>query len=152
MSITDLIDVAIDRERTAYERYLEAANQASTISVRDIFNWLAGQEYGHICSLNKLKEFYMISGDERTIDKEAVRQILEIVQAEEAEAGLNTEDVRNTRQVLQIAMEGERSSIRLYRRAFYKTQDQGLRTLFEELVLEEQDHLTTLQGMYQPIA
>jgi len=56
MNVLDLLGVAIEREKGAYDFYSRATEMTHDTRGKGIFIWLAQQELGHYGSLRRLKE------------------------------------------------------------------------------------------------
>jgi len=115
-----------------------------------MFSWLAQQEIGHFNSLRNLVDALKSSAQAEPIrlSIEDTRQLKDLSKSE-AEGDVTA--TSTALEALQIAMDAERASIELYRRAERNTLDPAAKTLFSEIVVEEQAHLLMLEAQYQAI-
>jgi rubrerythrin len=58
----EALEVGIDVEKKSIEYYRSAANQSSDPKAREVFNWLVGEEAGHLTILTSEHEYRTNSG------------------------------------------------------------------------------------------
>jgi len=115
-----------------------------------MFSWLAQQEIGHFNSLRNLVDALKSSPKAEPI-RLSVEDDRQLDDFSKSEAQGDVTVTTTTLEALQIAMQSEKSSIDLYRRAEGNTLDPAVKMMFSEVVAEEQAHLIMLEAQYQAI-
>jgi len=148
MNVLDLLGVAIEREKGAYDFYSRATEMTHDTRGKGIFIWLAQQELGHYGSLRRLKEALPETSNETEFGRlsDADSKIIENLSKSEASGEVTA--TTTALEALQIAMQAERDSIEIYRRAERSATDPGAKVTFDGLVAEEQAHLLLLEAQY----
>ena len=151
MDILDVLNIAIEREKGAHDFYSQAAEITQDAKGKGMFVWLAQQELGHFNSLRNLKEALKKVSNEvefgRLSDEDS--KVIESMPKSEASAEVTASTT--VLEALQITMQAEKASIELYRRAERNILDPAAKTMFSEMVAEEQAHLLMLEAQYQAI-
>ena len=150
MDKRDLLTMAMEREKGGYEFYSRAAEITGDAKGREMFTWLAQQEMGHFNSLRNLVDALKSSAQAEPI-RLSVEDTMQLKDLSESEAEGDITATTTALEALQIAMDAERASIDLYRKAEKNTLDPAAKMMFSEMVAEEQAHLLMLEAQYQAI-
>jgi len=145
-----LLAMAMEREKGGYEFYSRAAEITGDVKGKEMFAWLAQQEIGHFNSLRNLVDALKSSAQAEPIQL-SVEDARQLEDLSNSEAQGNVTATTTALEALQIAMDAERASIELYRRAERNTVDLAAKTMFSEMVAEEQAHLLMLEAQYQAV-
>lgn len=142
--VTDILNLALDREKKGHYFYVQAAKTTMNEKGRQMFQWLASVEQGHIDKLARQVESYARTGRSlkvETIEKKRVTAS-ELPPLPEASGKVTTA----TREIeaLELAMKAEEEAIALYTKASKDLPDPEAATLLGQLALDEQEHLAIL--------
>lgn len=151
MNMLDVLDIAIEREKGAHDFYSRAAEITQDAKGKGMFVWLAQQELGHFNSLRNLKEALKKVGNEVEFGRLSDEDSKVIESMPKSEASGEVTASTTVLEALQITMQAEKASIELYRRAERNILDPAAKTMFSEMVAEEQAHLLMLGDQYQAI-
>ena len=151
MNVLHVLDIAIERETGAHDFYSQAAEVTHDTRGKEMFTWLAQQELGHFNSLCRLKEALLESDSEIELGFLSAEDSKVIESMPKSEASGEITTTTTAIEALQIAVQAEKASIELYRRAERNILDPAVKTMFSEMVAEEQAHLLMLEAQYQAI-
>lgn len=146
MNLTDIIGIAMQREKNALEFYTGATEITEDPNGKEAFIWLAQQERTHYAGLSKLKEALLQSGGDISFEPLSSEDAGSIAESSASEVFDEITTSTTAIEALQGAAKNERASIELYRRLERSTPDPGAKALFEGLVSEEQTHLLMLEA------
>ena len=139
MKQVDAIDLAMAQEKIGHDSYLDATETTNNPNGQKVFHWLARQEQIHFNALKRLRDALVRDAPEEaehslTSPKPPrwpiPREVTESTTAQEA---------------LQMAIEYEKASVSFYRTTEQFIPDEGAKTMFSELVREEQKHLQLVE-------
>lgn len=139
MKQVDAIDLAMTREKLGHDFYLDATETTNNPSGQKVFHWLARQEQTHFNALKRLRDALV-----RDAPEEAEQSLTSSKTPQWPIPGEVTEST-NAQEALQMAIEAEKASVSFYRTTEQFTPDEGAKTMFSELVREEQKHLQLLE-------
>ena len=151
MNILDVLSTAIDREKGGYDFYAQAVEITYDAKGKEMFIRLAQQELGHFNSLRKLKEALCEISGEVEFGRLSDEDSKVIESLPKAEASGKVTASTTALEAIQMAMQAERASIEIYRRAERSTIDPGAKAMFNGLVAEEQAHLLILEAQYRAL-
>ncbi len=151
MNVLHALDIAIEREKGTHDFYSQAAEVTHDTRGKEMFVWLAQQELGHFNSLRRLKEALLESDSEIKLGCLSAEDSKVIESVPKSEVSGKVTAATTAIDALQISMQAERASIELYRRTEKSTADPSAKTMFDELVAEEQTHLLLLEAQYEAI-
>jgi len=152
VDLFQVLDLAIQREKGSHDFYCRAAEITYDTKGIDMFVWLAQQELCHFHSLRKLEEALRKISTEVDFGclSDEDSKIIESLPESEASGEVTTSTT--ALEALQIAIQAERASIELYRRAEKGTADSGTKIVFDSLVSEEQMHLLQLEDQLKAVS
>lgn len=135
----DVLDLAMAREKMGHDFYLDATETTNNPSGQKVFHWLTRQEQTHFNALKRLRDALV-----RDAPEEAEQSLTSSKIPQWPIPGEVTEST-DAQEALQMAIEAEKASVLFYRTAEQFTPDEGAKTIFSELVCEEQKHLQLLE-------
>lgn len=130
-TIEDVLDFAIDAEQEAVDFYKKLSNQAQNQEMKRIFEQFAQEEIGHKARLIAIKS----TGISDFVKSEVHDlKIADYLVSNEASPEMTYQEA------LVIAMKKEKAAFKLYLNLAAKTTDSELKSLFENLAIEESKH------------
>jgi len=131
-----VLDDAISLEERARAYYEEAQHRVTDPSAKKILNLLAEEEKGHATALAEMKRGAYGALEESLLPK----QVLGLVEGavKKGQNAISTD--ASMKEILQKAMEIERTTERFYKENAQAAEDAKLRGLFEYLAAREAEH------------
>ncbi len=137
MTIEDILGMAVKTELEAHNFYKDLADKVANDHVKSKILSLAGDEMRH---KRLMEEMYrkMIGKEPETLPTRGVPDILKAV------ASLQINDRTQVMHVLDMAMEAELAAAKFYNHGATISPDSKTRSVFEQLVHEEDGHYNYL--------
>lgn len=130
-SINDILDFAINEEQVAIDLYTTLAENAKTQDIKEVFMEFVGEEIKHKVKLIKVKEEGTFPIDaSKIVDLKISDYIMDVKFHPE----MKYEDA------LIFAMKKEKAAFKLYTTLAERAPNAQIKTLFEQLALEESKH------------
>lgn len=141
VSVEEILQFAIDREKDAVTFYSERSNEATSKSLKETFLGFSKEEEKHVDLLSD------ISGNRAKIDAYEFKKINDLkisdyLVEKDYEPGMPMPDV------LRLAMKKEEKAVNLYTELAANTQDEDTKKVMLLLVQEESKHKLGLESMY----
>ncbi len=146
MTVTEILEKAIQFEQEAHEFYTGASQMVDLPHVKDILEELAAEEIKH---KDKLQE--LMAGDvERIVAAGRQRQIVDLKIADYL-ASRPLDKKASFQDVLIVAMQREKSAHDFYSRMQDVTGDKSTQNLFHFLAQEELVHKNRVETIYDEV-
>lgn len=153
LSILDAIQFAVQLEERGAQFYREASKRMENEDQRNLVLLLMGQTNQHLEGVKKI--FSYVKGEQATkqvlLDLETAAYITALGKnigfPSEATAAQKIAECTSVSQILNIAMQGEKDSLSLYREIAEKASDLEVKRIFNALRSEEQIHVEQLGEM-----
>lgn len=130
-SADEILDFAIEREEEAFVFYTDLSNSVKSTHMRQLFSDFAHEELGHKAKLIAVKRSQALSPSQKKImDLKIVDYMM----------NAKPQPDMKYRDALQLAMQREKASFKLYHDLAHATEDDALRSLFMFLAQEEAKH------------
>ncbi len=148
--ILEILKRAILLEMQGKSFYEGMASATASEGVRTIFTIMAEEEEKHKSVLSKKYREYETSGstgsavDLGSPEVFAEKVLSEKIRSEIGAAGYEAAGIG-------AAIELEKNAVKLYKEEAEKSGDEGVSTLFRELALWEQSHMTFLSNLYDDL-
>ena len=138
-TLEDVIKFAVEREETAYQLYMNAAERTESISARKVFAELAQEEAGHKQAFAKLD-----------LEKAQEYKIVDRPDMRLADYMVDIPFRANYTyaEILHFAMKTEEHAYRLYQEAAAATDDPGLKKMLNVLADVEKEHKHRIEELY----
>jgi len=150
MSPLQVLELAMERERGGREFYLKAAATTRDGKGKQMFEWLARQEEGHLNRLTRQRDALASGGPwPRLAAGELGEPLRKVEFPKAAEARGKVEVVTGELEALKTGIQAEKDSVALYSEAARTSSQPGAKAMFEGLVKEEQGHLDLLEAEYE---
>ena len=151
MSPLQVLELGMERERGGREFYLKAAATTRDSKGKQMFEWLARQEEGHLNHLTRQRDALASGGPWLRLGADAMSQ--EPLRKAEfpsiAEARGKVEVMTGELEALKTGIQAEKDSIALYSEGARTSDRPEARAMFERLGKEEQGHLDLLEAEYE---
>ncbi|MFH1836445.1 MAG: ferritin family protein [Methanobacteriota archaeon] len=144
VTLREAVDKAIELEERGYAFYKKSEGKTEDAQGKAMFRFLAEEEVKHKQLLEKTldgEDFDLTVMVEIPQDDEMESQVFQ----KEVAGGIADENA-DPLAALNIGVEAERASISLYAAIVEQCGDEKCRSLFRQLVSEEEKHLSILQG------
>lgn len=143
----DVIEFALQMERDGKAYYERLATQASSSSIREIFQTLAEEEDKHFRVFAKIREgLFVEAGRELDAAQERMKTVRNVF-VQLTENCAPTSPGPDVRAAWEQALRAEEQSENLYREEAARTNDAARRTLFEKIADEEKSHRSLIDNM-----
>jgi rubrerythrin len=143
------LDAAIEMEEKGYSFFKDSAAKAKDKFAGEVFEFLAGEELGHIMAIKKFHETYMAGkGSDadsliKDIKRNKIKTAIDDLFAQLSQkAPVSGSDL----DVYQFAMDFERKGEVFYKKAESEAVDPGARKLYGFLVGEERHHFKIVEA------
>ena len=153
LSILDAINFAIELEERGTHFYREAAKRMEDEDQRNLVLLLMGQTNEHLEDVKKIFSYVELQRgiDATPLDSETASYIAALGKnigfPSEAQAAQKIADCISVSQILNIAIQGEKDSLSLYKEISEKAVDTEVKKIFNALKSEEQSHVEQLGEM-----
>jgi rubrerythrin len=153
LSILDAIRFAIELEERGAQFYREAAKRMEGEEQRNLVLLLMGQTNQHLEHVQKICDYVkeQQGQDVLQLDDQTSGYIAALGQhigfPSEAQAAQKIADCTSISQILDIALQGEKDSVALYKEIAEKAVDADVKRIFNALKAEEQVHVAKLGEM-----
>ncbi|BBA71694.1 ferritin family protein [Geobacter sulfurreducens subsp. ethanolicus] len=138
-TLEDIIRFAVQREETAYRLYKTAAEKATSIAARKMFEEMANEEAGHKHAFENLN----IEGAERyTFAERPDMKLAEYM------VDIPFREDMDYPEILRYAMKTEESAYKLYMAASEMTDDPKLKRMLTVLADVEKGHKLKVETLY----
>jgi rubrerythrin len=130
-SIDEVLDFAMESEQEAVDFYTQLASQMNNEEMKQTFLQFAREEISHKARLQKIKEERLFDlTDEKVIDL----KIADYTVSVKPSADMKYDEA------LVLAMKKEKAAFKLYTTLAARTEDSGLKAVFQSLAVEESKH------------
>ena len=153
LSILDAIGFAIELEQRGTHFYREAAKRMEDQEQRNLVLLLMGQTNQHLEHVKKIFDYVQSErgSDIAALDSETASYITALGKnigfPSESQAAQKVAGCTSVAQILDIAMQGEKDSLSLYKEISEKAVDAEVKKIFNALRSEEQIHVEKLGEM-----
>lgn len=152
LSAQDAVGFAVELEARGVHFYREAAKRMENEEQRNLVLLLMSQSNHHLEGVKKIFAYVQQLGeDEVLLDQGTAAYITALGSSigfpSEAQAAQKVADCSTVAQILDIALQGEKDSLTLYREIADKTTDSHVRMIFRALQEEEATHVRKLGEM-----
>ena len=138
LSERDLIQVAINQEKTSFALYSRAAVQAGSEKVKKVFNRIARDELVHL--------FTLLSRFER-VYPELCNEVNIIMPIPEEVKVMRLATIKESAEALHGAIREEQQSLQFYLQLANSVEDEGARIALQRIVHDETDHIKALSSL-----
>ncbi len=138
-TLEDIIKFAVQREETAYQLYKDAAQKATTISARKMFEEMAAEEHGHKEVFSRID---LARTEQYNFSKVSDMKISDYL------VDIPLKPDMTYQEILIYAMKTEESAYQLYKAAAEMTDDPKLKKTLEVFADVEKGHKKRLEGIY----
>jgi len=138
LSERELIQVAINREKTSFALYSCAAVQAGSEKVKKVFNRIARDELVHL--------FTLLSSFER-VYPELCNEVNIIMPIPEEVKVRRLAKIKESAEALHGAIWEEQQSLQFYLQLANSVEDEGARIALQRIVHDETDHIKALSSL-----
>ncbi len=138
LSERELIQVAINREKTSFALYSRAAVQAGSEKVKKVFNRIARDELVHL--------FTLLSRFER-IYPELCNEVNIIMPIPEEAEVRRLATINESADALQCAIREEQQSPQFYLQLANVVEDEGARIALQRIIHDETNHIKALSSL-----
>ena len=146
LSISEIIDIAIQIEKNGEKTYRDAIEKVSSSSLASLLIWLADEEVKHVEWFEELKQ---------TAGKAPVDPLLEEMGKKVLTAALghqafsleevNFSNISEIKKLLNVAIEFERDTVLFYKMIQTFIQEEKVQELLNLIINEENRHILVLQ-------
>ncbi|MFA4662372.1 ferritin family protein [Pyrococcus kukulkanii] len=141
MNELEALGLALEVEKNELELYLNLARKVKDKKAKNMFLFLAGQEFEHLKSFEeKFLEFAIEECKLPAVDKELLKKLI-----------INVKEVESEVEALKIAMEQEKLTWEFYENAAKSAEKESVRRVFEELAKAEEEHYELLKAQYDSV-
>jgi len=145
-SLSDIIQLARKMETDGIKFYADAALKAANPQAKRLFESFSEDEERHLGIIGDIAKGIGVNVDDMSMPKESIQTAFSQTDAQARERQQVTAD--ETR-AIEIAMEMERDSYRVYQNAGSEAEDQTHKSLFGRLASEENQHYEMLENTQQ---
>ena len=139
VSLEQVINFAVQREETAYQLYKQAAEQATSISARKMFEEMAAEEAGHREVFSKID---LARAEQHQAAKIPDMKISEYLMDIPLRPDMSYQEI------LTYAMKTEENAYKLYEAAVSMTDDPKLKNVLQVFADVEKGHKLRLEHLY----
>jgi rubrerythrin len=137
-----ILDYAIEREKDAYDFYMDLAGRASRPEMRETFASFAKEELGHKKKLEAIKaERRGLSRDQEVLDLKIADYVVDVQPSPEL----------GYQEALILAMKREKAAFRLYSALADMVLDREMQVAFRALAQEEAKHKLRFEVEYDEV-
>ncbi len=150
----DALRLGIEREKGAHKFYSDAAQKVTNEASRSMFNWLAGEEQGHIRVLEKAQQAVQSKkgwpGEQECRDSGDLSQPVEKAEFPKlAEAKAEVKEDVPEMEILSRAIADERDAMYFYTELGEGISDPEGKKMMKTLAAIEKGHLELLEEEYE---
>jgi rubrerythrin len=154
----EMLEMALQIEANGERYYTVAAEAAKSERLRDLFNFLAGEEKKHLAYFKKMKqqaegphphEIFTPYIEEASLYLKGMADTRVFTNIDAIEQ--LAREVRDERDVLNYAIDMEKESLLFYYE-FIKGMQESDQPILEELIRQEQEHLKKLSELKQELS
>lgn len=150
-SINEILDIAIRLEKNSEAVYREAASNTSKPEIVVALTWIADEEAKHARWFDGLRNTSDIKPDAASPDALNSDFLKTIIGGQSFSLDdVNFEDIEQLSELLDVFVESEKDGILFYEMLTPFIRKEGTRTMLENIIKEEHNHIKTLTEFITP--
>lgn len=146
----DIKNIAVQIEKNGESSYLKASKVATDPKVAEMLLWMAEQEKKHANWFENLESTKVLTQEQQEMEAVGRTLLQEMVKGNDFLLDeKNLEQSKSVRDVLDISISFEEDTILFYKFLLDFLDDEEDRNQLENIIKEEQNHITQLEEMLQ---
>lgn len=150
-SINEILDIAIRLEKNSEAVYRKAAGRVSKPDIADALAWMADEEVEHAQWFENLRRTDTIESDAaslKALNGDFLKTIIGGQSFSLDDVDFN--DINRISDLLDVFIESEQDGILFYEMLMPFIREEGTRTLLQDVIAEEKNHIKTLKALITP--
>lgn len=150
-SINEILDIAIQLETNSEAIYRKAAQRVSKAEIARVLEWMANEEVNHAHWFGSLRNTATIKPEDSSLETLNGDFLRSIVGGQTFSLDdVDFADIQQVSELLAVFIESENDGILFYEMLMPFIRDEGTRTMLENIINEEKNHIKTLEAFRTP--